>query len=91
MGKLEHEFRLIGNTSTEARRRTNTAAGLDDEARYPVCVIWGAQDGTVPSAGAAEIAEFIPRAEVHVLDGHKHSITIEHEVSSRQCCWRAFA
>ena len=74
MGGLEDAFRTIGNTQLAANRKLAAAAGIGvtpdaPKFSFPVCLIWGEDDHTCPVAGAYEIANFIPRAEVHVLQG----------------------
>ncbi|MFI6153803.1 alpha/beta fold hydrolase [Kitasatospora sp. NPDC051170] len=43
----------------------------------PVLVLWGARDTTLPPAQAARFGRLLPAAEVHVLDGCGHALTLD--------------
>ncbi len=45
--------------------------------RLPVQVIWGAQDQVLPVAQASRFGALLPEAEVHVLDGCGHALTVD--------------
>ena len=44
---------------------------------FPVLIVWGSDDGTVPATGADEMKSIVPRARVVVMPGQKHCIAIE--------------
>ncbi|MEJ3653762.1 alpha/beta fold hydrolase [Actinomycetes bacterium KLBMP 9759] len=45
--------------------------------RLPVQVIWGAQDEVLPAAQAGRFAALLPNAQVTVLDGCGHALTVD--------------
>ncbi len=60
--------------------------------RVRTLVIWGRQDHVLPSAQAARFGRLMPQAQVHVIDGCGHALTLDCPgpvTSMMESFWRA--
>jgi pimeloyl-ACP methyl ester carboxylesterase len=53
-----------------------TQRGLPDT-RVPTLIMWGRQDQVLPSTQAAQFGRLMPQAQVRVLDGCGHALTLD--------------
>lgn len=74
-----------GTFSDNRRAMYRLERGLDWSAtqkmmpftRQPALVVWGRQDTVLPVAQAKRFGELLPNAQVHVLDGCGHALTLD--------------
>ena len=60
---------------------------INDSFDFPVCIIWGSDDGTCPSQGAEELKKIIKRAQIHVLAGkHFHTWNLDKDKQIERFC-----
>jgi 4,5:9,10-diseco-3-hydroxy-5,9,17-trioxoandrosta-1(10),2-diene-4-oate hydrolase len=61
----------------EARLDWSSTQQRLPQTRQPTLIIWGKQDNVLPVRQAAEFGALMPHADVHVLDGCGHALTVD--------------